>query len=165
MWCGLTINNLLQSVKTSGGSIDLSSSVVADDNAITANFDTLSGIGYTLNTLDSKRLAAAHLLPGLDEPGHLFPAVCSAMPDIVNPLGTCLVRFFLRVDAVFRKSLLEDWVGQAKVSTNAVVESVVAVCYVVMSPAKLPCAMGRLIVAKLTRYEMESPTQQSKYMP
>lgn len=159
----LTINDLLKSVKTCGSSVNLSSGMVTDDNAITANLDTLSGISHALNALDSEGLATAHLLPGLDKPRHLLPAVGSAMPDIVNPLGTCLVRFLLRVDAIFRKSLLEDWVGQTKVGTNAVVESVVAVCYIVMSPSKLPCAVRKLSIANSIRYDMESHTQQSEY--
>lgn len=137
--------------------------MVTDDNTITTNLNTLSGIGHTLDSLDSERLAAAHLLPGLNEPWHLLPAVGSAMPDVVDPLGTCLVRFLLRVNAVFRESLLEDWVGQTKISTNAVIEGVVAVCDIIVSPSKLPCAARKLSVVNLIKYVMESHTQQSGY--
>lgn len=147
----LTINNLLQSIKTCSGSVDLSSSVVTDDNAITANLNTLLGIGYTLNALDGEWLAAAHLLPGLDKPGHLLPAMSSTMPDIVNPLGTCFIRFLLGVNAVFGEPLLEDWIRQTQISTNTVVESVVAVCYIIVSPSQLPCAVKTLSIAAFNR--------------
>jgi hypothetical protein len=35
---------------------------------------------------------------------------------------------------------LEDWVRQAQISTDAVVEGIVAVCDIVMSPSELPGA-------------------------
>jgi hypothetical protein len=121
--------------------------MVTDDNAITADLNTLLGIGYTLDALDSEGLATAHLLPCLNEPGHLLPTVGSSMPDIVNPLGTCLVRFLLGVNAVFGKPFLEDWIRQAQISTNAVVESIVAVRDIIVSPSKLPCAVKTLLTA------------------
>jgi hypothetical protein len=87
--------------------------MVADNDTITANFNTLSSIGNTLDTLDGKRLATTHLLPGLDQPRHLFPGMGSSMPDIVYPFGTCFVGLLYRINTVFCESLLEDWVGES----------------------------------------------------
>lgn len=64
----------------------------------------------------------------------------SSMPDIVYPFGTCFVGLLYRINTVFCESLLEDWVRQAQISTDAVVEGVVAVCNVVVSPSELPGA-------------------------
>ena len=115
--------------------------MVTDNNAITADLNALSGIGNTLDALDGEGLAAAHLLPRLDQPRHLLPGMGSAMPDIVYPFGTSFVGFLLGINAVLCESLLEDWVGQATISTDTVVEGVVAVCDIVMSPSELPCAV------------------------
>jgi len=123
--------------------------MVTDDDTIAANLNTLSSIGNTLNALDGKRLAATHLLPCLDEPRHFLPGMGSAMPDIVYPFGTSFVRFLHGINAVFCKSLLEDWVGQSQISSDAVVEGVVTVRDIVMSPSELPCAVKDLSVACL----------------
>lgn len=140
---GLTINDLLQSIKTGNSTIDLSSSMVRNDNAITPNLNTFLSISHALDALDGKWLATAHLLPRLDEPGNLLPAVSSAVPDVVNPLGTCFVRLLFGIDAVFSESLLEDRVAQAEVGAEAVVEGVVAGGDIVVSPAELPSAVIR----------------------
>jgi hypothetical protein len=111
MFRGHTINDLFQSIETRNSSVNLSSSMIADNDTITANLNTLFSIGHTLNTLDGERLAATHLLPRLDQPRHLLPGMGSSVPDIVYPFGTCFVRFLYRINAVFCESLLEDWVG------------------------------------------------------
>ena len=142
-----TIDNLLQSIETRRSTINLSSSMVTDNNTIAANLNTFSSIGNTLDTLDGERLAATHLLPRLDQPRHLLPSVRSSMPDIVYPFGTCFVWLLDRINAILCKPFLEDWVGQAQIGTNTVIESVVAVCDVIMSPSELPCAVKEVSVA------------------
>lgn len=160
---GYTINNLFQSIQTRGSSVNLSSGMVADNDAIAADLNTLSSIGNTLDALDSERLATTHLLPGLDQPRHLLPGMGSAMPDIINPFGTGFVGLLYGIDAVLRESLLEDRVGQAQIGTDTVVEGIVAVCYVVVSPSKLPCAVKDLSVAAWIRNHQKPHTQQSRY--
>lgn len=135
----LTIHNLLQRVQAAYRAIYLPPSVIAYDDAVTANLHALLGVLYVLNTLDCERLATADLLPRLDEPWHLLPAVCPAMPHVVNPLCAGLVRHRLRVDTILLQPLLEDWIRQTEVGANAVVEGVVGGVDVIVAPAELPC--------------------------
>jgi hypothetical protein len=139
--------------------------MVTDNNTITANLNTLFSIGHTLNTLDGERLATTHLLPRLDQPRHFLPGMGSSVPDIVYPFGTCFVRFLYRINAVLCESLLEDWVGQAQIGTDTVVEGVVAVCDVVVSPSELPSAEKYLSVASSIRGCRRLHTQPSRYKP
>lgn len=112
--------------------------MVRDNNAIAPDLHSLLRICHGLNTLDSKRLPARNLLPRLDQPRHPIPAVCTTVPDIVNPFRACLVRLRLRINTVLRQSLLEHRVRQTQIRADAVVESVVRVRDVVVTPAELP---------------------------
>jgi len=129
--------------------------MVTDNDTIAANLNTLSSIGDTLNALDGERLATTHLLPRLDEPRHLLPGMGSSMPNIVYPFSTSFVGFLHGINAVLCKSLLEDWVGQSQIGSDAVVEGVIAVCDVVVSPSELPCAAKDLSVACVIRRHQE----------
>lgn len=108
-----TINDLLQGIETGNRTVDLSSSVVRDNDTVAADLNSLLGVSHALDALDSKRLAAAELLPRLDQPRDLAPVVRAAVPDIVDPLRTGLVGHGLWVNAVLREALLEHGVGEA----------------------------------------------------
>jgi len=86
-----TIDDLLQGIQTGDRAVYLSSSMVRDHDTVAADLNSLLGISYALDAFYGKRLAAAELLPGLDQPRDLVPVVRATVPDIVDPLCTSLV--------------------------------------------------------------------------
>ena len=74
---------------------------------VAADIDATLRIRYALNPFDRERLPTTNLLPRLDQPRHLFPAVRSAMPDVVDPQCTGLVRLGLGIDSGRLQSPLE----------------------------------------------------------
>lgn len=59
------------------------------------------------------------------------------MPHVVDPFRAGFVRHGFGIDAICCEALLENGVREAEIRALAVVESVVGVCHVVMSPAEL----------------------------
>lgn len=89
----------------------------------------------TNSPFDTERLAAAQLFPRLDQPGHLVPAECAAVPDVVDPHRASLFRLSLWVDSRFSQPLLEHRVREAHIGADAAVEGIVGRCDVVVPPA------------------------------
>ena len=116
--------------------------MVAHHDAVHAELDGPLRVCDALDTFEAERLAAADLLPRLDQPRHLAPVMGAAVPHVVDPLGAGALRVLLRVDARGRKALLEDRVREAQVGADAAVEGVVALRDVVVAPAELPGVGG-----------------------
>lgn len=112
--------------------------MVRHHNPIDAQLNRLPRISDMLNALERKRLAARDLAPRLHQPRDLLPRMRAAVPDIVDPLGTRLVRHGHRIDPVLRQPLLKHWIAESQIRAEPVVERVIAVRDVVVPPAELP---------------------------
>ncbi len=60
------------------------------------------------------------------------------MPDIINPHRTGFIRLRLRVNTCLFQSRLEDRVREAEISSNSMVEGIVASRFITMAPSELP---------------------------
>ena len=74
------------------------------------------------------------LLSRSAEESMLFPSPSSSMPDIVNLHCTGLIRLCLWINACLIHSLLENRVRESEVSSNAMIEGVVAGRFIMMAP-------------------------------
>lgn len=71
---------LLQCVEACDGAINLSSSVIGNNDTVTAYFDSVPSVCNTLDTFDEEWLPSRDPLPFLDEPFGLLPGVGMPMP-------------------------------------------------------------------------------------
>jgi hypothetical protein len=110
---------LLQCVEACDGAINLTSSMICNDNTITTNFDGMPSVCNALDSFDEEWLASRDPLPLFDEPFGLVPSVRTPMPGcfsahkhdeesdmtplnvpyiLIHPLLSCVLWTSLRID-------------------------------------------------------------------
>jgi len=113
--------------------------MVADHDTIHTKLHGFLRICHTLDTLQAEWLSSTNHLPLLHQPRHLLPTPRPSMPNIINPHRTSLIRLFLRIDALFLHPFLKHRIRQSQISTNAMVERIITLRLIMMSPRQLPC--------------------------
>ena len=128
-------DDVFQRIQASDSAVDLASRVVGHDDAVAADVDGLLRVSDGLDVLETDWPAAADPLPRLDEPRDLVPAPRSAVPDAVDLQRARLVELCDGIDSRFLETFLEDWIAEAEVRADAVIEAVVGCGDIIVSPA------------------------------
>jgi hypothetical protein len=120
-----SIHDLRQHSQRANATINLPSTVVANDNPLDANFHGLLGVRDGLDALEDDGA-----VPVLLQERHIFPRVAGAGEDGAGPFGVCFCQILLAFDAVLCFELgAEDGVREPDCGADVVgaEEGVVAV--------------------------------------
>jgi hypothetical protein len=156
------IHNLLQSVQAGNSAIHLAASVIADDDSVTANLHSVSGVPDALNTLQQEGFTAGDALPFFDEPLGLLPRMSVAVPDqkdkisqndmatkaalkdlpniLIHPLSPNLLRMLLQIQPSLFAPLQKQRIIQSDPTSSVLmIKGIITEMHTMMPPSKLSC--------------------------